>query len=72
VLIGLALILGVWIRPAALSGIALLALYYLATPPLFAPLANGFNEGSYLVVNKNLVELFSLVVWWPSRRRRSA
>jgi hypothetical protein len=41
---------------------ALLALYYLAHPPLFAPLTRGFNEGSYLIVNKNLVELFALMV----------
>ncbi|HOL71842.1 MAG TPA: DoxX family protein [Bryobacteraceae bacterium] len=59
-LIGLALMLGVLIRPAALAGIGLLALYYLAYPPLFGPVS-GVSEGQYLIVNKNLVELFALV-----------
>lgn len=68
VLIGLALMLGVYIRAAALSGIALLALYYFAYPPLFAPAVNGVSEGAYLIVNKNLVELFALgaVFAWPA------
>ncbi len=62
VLIGLGLMLGVLIRFAALGGIALLGLYYVAYPPLFSPAAQGASEGSYLIVNKNLVELFALVV----------
>ena len=66
-LIGLALMLGVAIRAAALSGMLLLALYYFAYPPLFSPVA-GISEGNYLVVNKNLVELFALGVMfaWPA------
>jgi len=60
ILIGLGLILGLLIRPAAFCGIGLLALYYLAHPPLFAPTPNGFTEGSYLIINKNLVELIAL------------
>lgn len=62
ILIGAALMLGVAIRPAAWAGMALLALYYLAHPPLLAPLASGASEGSYLIVNKNLVELIALAV----------
>ena len=62
IFIGLALMLGVLIRPAALSGIALLALYYFAYPPLFAPITRGVSEGNYLIVNKNLIELFALAV----------
>ncbi len=58
-LIGLALVLGVWVRFAAWAGVALLALYYLAQPPLWAPYT-GPNEGAYLLVNKNLVELCAL------------
>lgn len=61
VLIGLALMLGFAVRHAAAGGMALLALYYLAHPPLFAALTRGFNEGSYLIVNKNLVEFFALL-----------
>lgn len=60
--IGLCLMLGLWIRPAALGGIGLLVMYYFAYPPLFSPAGAGVSEGSYLIVNKNLVELFALAV----------
>jgi thiosulfate dehydrogenase [quinone] large subunit len=62
ILIGLALLVGFLTRTATVAGIVLLALYYLAAPPL-----PGFEyamptEGSYLIVNKVLVELAALVV----------
>lgn len=60
--IGLALITGVLTRYAAVAGMFLLALYYLAYPPWFAPILPGPAEGSYLIVNKNIVELFALSV----------
>lgn len=62
ILIGLALMTGLWVRAAAYSGMGLLALYYLAYPPFFAPLISGANEGNYLIVNKNIVELAALAV----------
>ncbi|MEK7406577.1 MAG: hypothetical protein AAB225_15855, partial [Acidobacteriota bacterium] len=62
-LVGLALMLGAFIRPAALSGVILLGLYYFASPPFFT-MASGTSEGQYLIVNINLVELFSLAVVW--------
>ncbi len=62
VLVGLGLVMGVLSRAAAGGGIALLALYYFAYPPLFGPVTNGVAEGQYLIVNKNLVELFALIV----------
>lgn len=62
VLVGLGLIFGVLIRTSAGGGMALLALYYLAQPPLFGPTANAMSEGAYLLVNKNLVELCALLV----------
>jgi uncharacterized membrane protein YphA (DoxX/SURF4 family) len=60
-LIGLALILGIFTRLASWSGIVMLATYYIAYPPF-----GGFNygaasEGSYLIVNKNLIELICLL-----------
>jgi uncharacterized membrane protein YphA (DoxX/SURF4 family) len=61
VLVGLALLLGAFSRFAAVSGIVLLSLYYLASPPLPSLPANG-SEGSYLIVNKNLVEILALCV----------
>jgi len=61
ILIGAALMLGVFTRAAALAGAVLLALYWLAHPAL-----PGFEqpaaEGSYLIVNKNVVELCALLV----------
>jgi len=60
ILIGLGLMLGILIRPTALAGVVLLALYYFANPPLFAPIS--FGEGSNLIVTKTLVELFALIV----------
>jgi uncharacterized membrane protein YphA (DoxX/SURF4 family) len=61
-LIGLALILGLFSRYAALAGVVLLALYYVANPP-FVGLSSGMRtEGSYLIVDKNLVEMIALFV----------
>ncbi len=61
-LIGLALILGLFTRLAAWGGVALLALYYIAYPP-FGGYSYGFpSEGSYLIINKNMIELVALIV----------
>jgi uncharacterized membrane protein YphA (DoxX/SURF4 family) len=62
ILIGLGLILGYLTRIAAISGMGLLFLYYVAYPPF-----GGFDfgvptEGHYLIVNKNLIELIALGV----------
>ncbi len=62
ILIGLALILGLFEKPALWGGIVLLALYYLSHPP-FVGLKYGLpTEGSYLIVNKVLIELVAMVV----------
>jgi uncharacterized membrane protein YphA (DoxX/SURF4 family) len=60
--IGLGLILGVFVRTAAVAGALLLALYYAANPPLLGLDFGVPTEGNYLVVDKNLVEFFSLTV----------
>jgi len=61
-LIGLALILGVFVKTASCAGVVILALYYLAAPP-FPGLVYGFPaEGSYLIVNKILIELAAFLV----------
>lgn len=59
--VGTGLLLGVRIRWACLAGIVLLALYYLAHPP-FPGLEQGPSEGSYWIVNKNLIEMAALYV----------
>lgn len=62
ILIGLGLFLGVFTRVAIIAGISLLTLYYIAIPP-FIGLHYGMpTEGSYLVVDKTLIELFTLIV----------
>ena len=38
------------------AGMGMLALYYFAYPPLFAPGMGGPTEGNYLLVNKTLIE----------------
>jgi thiosulfate dehydrogenase [quinone] large subunit len=61
-LIGLALLLGFLVRPAALAGAVMLLLYYLAAPPFPGLEYSIPTEGSYLIVNKILVELAALLV----------
>ena len=62
VLIGLALLFGFFTRFAAISGMLLLLLYYIAHPPFVGLDFGAPAEGHYLIVNKNLVELFALAV----------
>jgi uncharacterized membrane protein YphA (DoxX/SURF4 family) len=61
-LIGIALILGIFMRLAAWSGVTLLLMYYIAYPP-FGGFSYGVpSEGSYLIVNKNMIEIFALIM----------
>jgi thiosulfate dehydrogenase [quinone] large subunit len=61
-LIGLGLVLGCFTRTAAAAGILLLLLFYLCNPPFVGYFYSIPAEGSYLIVNKNLVELAALAV----------
>jgi thiosulfate dehydrogenase [quinone] large subunit len=61
-IVGLCLILGLFTRLASLAGIGFVLLFYLATPPFVGYFYSIPTEGSYLIVNKNLVELSALVV----------
>jgi thiosulfate dehydrogenase [quinone] large subunit len=60
ILVGLGLILGCFTRVATLGGILMLAFYYLSHPPLLNLEYVLPGEGSYLVVNKTLIELVTL------------
>lgn len=60
--IGLGLILGSFTRIATISGILLLILYYFSHPPFPGIDYAMPMEGSYLIVNKNLIEMVALVV----------
>jgi len=59
--VGASLLLGIKIKWGCVGGILLLAFYYLAHPP-FAGLPQGPAEGSYWIVNKNLIEIAALLV----------
>lgn len=61
-LVGLLLILGLFTRLASLGGIGFLVMFYLCNPPFVGYFYSIPTEGSYLVVNKNLVELCALIV----------
>jgi uncharacterized membrane protein YphA (DoxX/SURF4 family) len=61
-LIGIALILGLFTRLASWGGVALLAMYYIAYPPFGGFSYGAPSEGGYLIVNKNMIELFALVM----------
>lgn len=60
-IVGLALILGIFERIGASIGIALLILYYFAHPA-FPGLEQAGTEGSYFLINKNLIEAAALYV----------
>ncbi len=59
---GLCLLLGVFSRYAAIGGMGLIMLYYLFAPPLLGLEYSRPGEGSYIIVNKNLIEVGALYV----------
>ena len=61
-IVGACLILGLLTRLASLAGIGFILMFYLATPPLVGYFYSVPSEGSYLIVNKNLVEVAALAV----------
>ena len=60
--VGLLLILGLFTRLSSLGAIGFIVLFYLCNPPFVGYFYSIPVEGSYLIVNKNLVELCALVV----------
>jgi thiosulfate dehydrogenase [quinone] large subunit len=71
-LIGLGLILGCLTRTAALSGMLIILLYYFCNPPFVGYFYAIPTEGSYLIVNKNLVEAAALAVGFVTGSGRIA
>ncbi|SDR07915.1 DoxX family protein [Flagellimonas zhangzhouensis] len=59
--VGITFTLGIFERLGAIVGIGLLALYFMAHPP-FPGLTQMNVEGSYWLVNKNLIELVACLV----------
>jgi len=68
ILIGAGLIVGLFTRIASIAGIALLGFYYLSHPAIIGANFAMPTEGSYLWVNKNLIELLTLwvIVLFPT------
>jgi thiosulfate dehydrogenase [quinone] large subunit len=66
-IVGACLILGLFTRLASLAGIAFILLFYFATPPFVGYFYSVPSEGSYLIVNKNLVEVCALLVIFATR-----
>jgi thiosulfate dehydrogenase (quinone) large subunit len=61
-IVGVLLILGLFTRLASVAGIGFILLFYLCNPPFVGYFYSIPTEGSYLIVNKNLVELAALFV----------
>lgn len=68
ILVGLGLMLGALTRTATVFGIMMLLLYYLAAPAWPGLVYSLPAEGSYLIINKNIIELCALFVtlFFPS------
>ncbi len=60
--IGAGLFVGLFTRAATLGGILLLMLYVLSHPPLAIVRYGMPSEGSYLYINKNMIEMAALWV----------
>jgi thiosulfate dehydrogenase (quinone) large subunit len=61
-LIGLGLLLGLLTQLSLIFGILLLVMYYLSHPALASVNYVMPQEGSYLLVNKTLIEIFAMAV----------
>jgi thiosulfate dehydrogenase [quinone] large subunit len=71
-IVGALLIVGLFTRLAAIGGIAFVLLFYLCNPPFVGYFYSIPSEGSYLIVNKNLVEICALSVILLTRSGRFA
>ncbi|HZS08547.1 MAG TPA: DoxX subfamily [Blastocatellia bacterium] len=60
-LVGLSLMLGLLVRLGCWGAVFFLSLFYLTAIPLAGTPQTG-NEGTYLLVNKNLIELAAVLV----------
>jgi len=63
ILVGSGLMLGLFTRWASLGGALMLFFYFIAYPPVPGYMFGVPVEGSYLWVNRNLIELFALSVF---------
>ena len=54
--------MGIFSKQAAVGGMLLISLYYLFAPPFLGLEYSRPGEGSYIIVNKNLIEVLALFV----------
>ena len=66
-IVGVLLVLGLFTRVASVAGIGFILLFYFANPPFVGYFYSLPSEGSYLIINKNLVELCALLVILATR-----
>ena len=71
ILIGLGLILGLFTRYVSIAGMILVFFYWLCNPPFVGLSYSMPPEGSYIIVNKNLIEVAALFVlaYFPTGTR---
>ena len=60
--IGIGLITGTFARLATIAGVILLCFYFFSHPPFIGLRYEVPMEGSYLIINKILIELLAMVV----------
>ena len=70
VAVGLSLMLGLFTQAGCIGALGLLAMFYLSAIPMGLPEARA--EGTYLIVNKNLIEAAAVLVVWSFRTGRIA
>jgi uncharacterized membrane protein YphA (DoxX/SURF4 family) len=63
ILIGLSLFAGLLVRWSSIAGAGLLLFYFVAYPPIPGYTFGNVSEGSYLWVNKTLIEFFILLAF---------
>ena len=71
ILVGLSLLLGLFTQLGCVGAAGLLAMFYVSMPPL-SGIPMPMNEGTYLIVNKNLIELAAVLVVFVFRTGRIA
>ncbi|HUX96994.1 MAG TPA: DoxX family protein [Bacteroidales bacterium] len=62
IIIGISLFIGLFDRIVSIAGMTLLALFWLANPPLTGLDFGLPHEGNYLIIDKNLVEFLGLLI----------
>ena len=70
VLIGISLLIGLLTQTGCAAALGMLAIFYISAIPLGVPETRA--EGSYLIVNKNLIELVAVAVVLVFRTGRIA